>query len=256
MSSDDYRDVPRKNSEVRSLALRLRSFFGIADAERVDVLECAGRTQIWTVKGVRPFKLEVVSDDNMKDDVALTSYDGKTIVVQIPLRVHRSAFLGDGFSRNTIAHELGHAVMHFEKLTQGAAMARRSVKNLTPKWIASYESAEHHARVFAPAFLINETIARGLPSIDEISIRFGISRQSAEIYFDQLQAEKDRSASALRVRQIADELVSSMSPKRAGHPTFLTDCCSVCSNQTVVPIGPKFLCITCDTVYDRFQDGD
>ena len=255
MSNDDYRDVPRKNSEVRSLALRLRSFFGIAHVDRVDVLECASRNQIWTVKGEKRFRLDIVSDDKMRDDVGLTSYDGSTIVVQIPRRIRHAAFLGDGFARNTISHELGHAVMHFEKLTQGAVMARRSTKNVTPRWIPSYESAEHHARVFAPAFLINEAVARSLSSIDEISIRFGISRSSAEIYFDQCQAEKDRTASAARVRQIADEVINSMSPKRAV-PTFLNDCCSICGRQTVFPVGHKFMCQTCDTVYDRFQDGD
>jgi len=52
MSDEDYRDVPRKNSEVRALAARVRSFFGVADAEHVDVLDCASRSEIWTVKGV------------------------------------------------------------------------------------------------------------------------------------------------------------------------------------------------------------
>lgn len=76
--------------------------------------------------------------------------------------------------------------MHFEKLSLGAVMARRSAGNVTPKWISAYKSAEHHARVFAPAFLINEAIARSLNSVDEISVRFGISRPSAEIYFEQI----------------------------------------------------------------------
>jgi hypothetical protein len=255
MSNDDYRDVPRKNSEIRNIASRLRSFFGIADAEHLDVLECASGSTIWTVKGEKPFRLDIVSDDKMRDDVGLTRYDGRTIVVQIPRRIRHAAFLGDGFARNTVSHELGHAVMHFEKLTQGAVMARRSTRNVTPGWIPSYESAEHHARVFAPAFLINEAIARSLSSIDEISVRFGISRSSADIYFDQLQAERDRAASAARVRQIADEVIGSMSPKRSGQ-TFLSDSCSVCGKQTLFPVGHKFMCQTCDTIYDRFQDGD
>jgi hypothetical protein len=86
-------------------------------------------------------------------------------------------------------------------------------------------------------------------------VRFGISRSSAEIYFEQIQAEKDRPASAARVRRMVDDLIDTMSPKRAG-PTFLSDCYSVCSKQTVLPIGHKFMCVSCDTIYDRFQDGD
>lgn len=250
--SDDYRDVSRKNSEIRELATRLRSYFGVADAERVDVLDCASRSEIWTVEGIKPLRFEVISDSQMSDDAGLTSYDGKTIIIQIARRIRHDAFLGDGFARNTVAHELGHAVMHFEKLSRGAVMARRSAGNLTPKWISAFESAEHHAKVFAPAFLINEAVARSLTSIDEISVRFGISRSSAEIYFEQLQAEKDRPATAARFRRFVDDLIA---PKPAT-PNFLSDCCSVCTKQTVLPIGHKFMCMSCDTVYDRFQDGD
>jgi hypothetical protein len=255
MSDDDYKDVPRKNSEVRALAARLRSFFGVAGQERVDVIDCASRSEIWTVKGVKPLRLEVVSDDKMASNSGLTSYDGHTIVIQISRRIRHDAFLGDGYARNTIAHELGHAVMHFEKLSAGAVMARKSNRNVTHKWISAYESAEHHARVFAPAFLINDAVARTLNSVDEISVRFGVSRQSAEIYFDQIQSERDRTASAEYVRRAADEIIRSMSPKPSA-PTFMKDCCSVCNRQTVFPVGHKFMCQTCDTIYDRFQDGD
>jgi hypothetical protein len=255
MSDDDYRDVPRKNSEIRDLAARLRLHFGVSDVEHVDVIDCVGRGDIWTVKGVKPLRLEIVSDDQMTGNAGLTSYDGRTVIIQIPRRIRHDAFLGDGFARNTVAHELGHAVMHLDKLSRGAVMARRSTKNVTPKWIPAYESAEHHARVFAPAFLINETIARSLNSIDEISVRFGISRSSAEIYFEQIQSEKERPESAARVRRMVDDLIDSISPKRPGLK-FLSDCCSVCNRQTVLPIGHKFMCQTCDTIYDRFQDGD
>ncbi|MBR1269689.1 ImmA/IrrE family metallo-endopeptidase [Bradyrhizobium sp. AUGA SZCCT0222] len=250
--SDDYRDAPRQNSEVRDLAKRLRSYFGVADAERIDVLECAARDAIWTVKGIKPLRFDIVSDSQMPDDAGLTSYDGKTIIIQIARRIRHNAFMGDGFARNTVAHELGHAVMHFEKLSKGAVMARRSAGNRTHKWIPAYESAEHHAKVFAPAYLINETVARSITSIDEISVRFGISYSSAEIYFEQLQAEKERPAAAARFRRMVDDLIA---PKQTP-PKFLNDCCSVCTNQTVLPIGHKFMCMTCDTVYDRFQDGD
>jgi hypothetical protein len=255
MYDEDYKDVPRKNSEVRALAAQLRSFFGVADTEHVDAIDCAGRSEIWTVKGVKPLRLDVVSDDKMAGNAGLTSYDGHTIVIQISRRIRHDAFLGDGYARNTIAHELGHAVMHFEKLSAGAVMARKTNRNVTPKWISAYESAEHHARVFAPAFLINDAVARTLNSVDEISVRFGVSRQSAEIYLDQIQSEKDRAASAEYVRRTADEIIRSMSPKPST-PTFMKDCCSVCNRQTVFPVGHKFMCQTCDTIYDRFQDGD
>lgn len=87
MSGDDYRDVPRKNSEVRGLAARLRSHFGVSDTEHVDVLECASRGDIWTVKGIKPLRLEYLADNQMGDTAGLTSYDGRTIIIQIPRRI-------------------------------------------------------------------------------------------------------------------------------------------------------------------------
>jgi IrrE N-terminal-like domain len=65
----------------------------------------------------------------MPGDSGLTTYDGRKIVVQIPRRVRHNAFMGDGYARFTIAHELGHAALHPDKLMQGAALPRRVAGN-------------------------------------------------------------------------------------------------------------------------------
>jgi len=38
-------------------------------------------------------------------------------------------------------------------------LPRRTVGNVTPKWIPAFQSAEHQAKVFAPALLVNDAIA-------------------------------------------------------------------------------------------------
>jgi Zn-dependent peptidase ImmA (M78 family) len=150
----------------------------------------------------------------------------------------------------TLAHELGHAVIH-----NGVEMPRRALRNITPKWLSPFESAEHQGRVFAPAFLINDLIAKTLSSADEISIEFGISYESAKIYFEELTALRDRGKTTEKIRRIADEFRQSVTSV-ASKPHFINEVCTVCGNQTVFPVGCKFMCQTCDNVIDRFQDGD
>jgi hypothetical protein len=258
MSKDDYVVDPLRDAEVREHAKCLRDFLGVADVKRVDVLILEKATDIWTVKGVKPFRLEVVADDGLSQDSGLTTYDGSRVVVKIPRRVRYGAFMGDGYSRYTFAHELGHATQHLDKLMLGASMPRRRVGNVTPDWIPKFRSAEHQAMVFGAAFLINDRIARQLSSADDISIQFGVSLEAARIYFEQMQEEIARPTSSLRVQKMAEEVKAAISPKVSSETkmTFLNDPCLSCGQQKVFPVGHKFMCQACDTVYDRFQDGD
>ena len=115
--------------------------------------------------------------------------------------------------RYTFGHELGHVTQHLDKLMLGASMPRRRVGNVTPDWIPKFRSAEHQAMVFGDAFLINDEIARGLSSADDISIQFGVSLPAARIYFEQMQEEIARPASSLRVLKIAEEVKAAIAPK-------------------------------------------
>jgi hypothetical protein len=258
MSTDDYVVDPLRDHEVRERAKTLRRELGWADAERVDPLSLESRTEIWTVRGKKPFKLELAADAEMPGDSGLTTYDGSNIVVKIPRHIRHKAFMGDGYARFTIAHELGHATLHLDKLMQGAALPRRMAGNVLPKWIPKFKSAEHQANVFGAALLINETTARELSSPEEISVQAGVSLTAARIYFEQVQEELARPAAAARVQKIADEVREALATPKASAATtaFLNDPCSCCGQQKLFPVGHKFMCQACDTVYDRFQDGD
>lgn len=257
MSTDDYVVDPLRDLEVREHARTLRRELGWADSERVDPLSLESETEIWTVRGKKPFKLEFVADAQMPGDSGLTTYDGTRIVVRIPRHIRHRAFMGDGYSRFTIAHELGHATLHLDKLMQGAALPRRLVGNALPKWIPKFKSAEHQANVFGATLLINDAMARRLASPEDISVQAGISLAAARIYFEQIQEELARPASAARVQKIADEVRAALAHKTSGTTiTFLNDPCSCCGQQKLFPVGHKYMCQACDTVYDRFQDGD
>jgi Zn-dependent peptidase ImmA (M78 family) len=248
----DYPVSPRSDEQVTQLAKRLRAYFGLSDVRRIDVLACARSRSIWTVNGERELRLELRSDDEMGLDDGLTIYEEKSIVIAVKRSIHYAAYMGDGRARNTFGHEFGHCVMH-----KGAPKSRRTLGNAKFKFVQPFESAEHQAKVFAPAFLINDETAARLGSAEEISVEFGVSLESATIYYRQLLAQRDRQRSAENVLRMAKEARAVLSPPKTTHTvTFLAEPCSICRNATIFPIGHKFMCRTCDAVFDRFQDGD
>jgi uncharacterized protein DUF955 len=248
----DYPVTPRSDDQVKQLAKRLREFFGVSAERRIDVIACARSRSIWTVSGERELRLDLRCDDEMGPDDGLTTYEGKLIVVAIKRSVHYAAYMGDGRARNTFGHEFGHCVIH-----NGAPKSRRALGNKKFNFIQAYESAEHQAKVFAPAFLINDEIAVRLARAEEISVEFGVSLESATIYYRQLLAQRDRQKSAKKILRMAEEARAVLSPPKTVHRvTFLAEPCSRCGHPRVFPIGHKFMCQTCDAVFDRFQDGD
>jgi hypothetical protein len=66
MSSDDYMVDPRKDSEVRGNGKQLRKFLGLTNVDQIDVLILEEVSEIWTEKGVKPFRLEVVPDEDLR----------------------------------------------------------------------------------------------------------------------------------------------------------------------------------------------
>jgi Zn-dependent peptidase ImmA (M78 family) len=249
---DDYRVKGRSNLEIRQLAKKTREFFGVVEERHVDVLTCLTSKSIWTVNGKKRLNFLVRPDFEMGTSDGMTSHSKDVVTIAVKQSVHDNAFMGDGRARNTLAHELGHAVMH-----NGIEMPRRALGNVTPKWLKSkpFESAEHQVRVFAPAFLINDLIAETLASAGDISIEFGISLESATIYFEELTALRSRDEVAEKIRRIADDFRETVTPVDS-KLHFIDDVCTVCGKQTVFPVGAKFMCQTCDNVSDRFQDGD
>ncbi|SRR6266568_1988695 len=248
--SDDYRIKGRSNLEVRELAKKTRDFFDISGCGRVDILTCLTSPTIRTVRGIQRLNFQVRPDSEMGVNDGETSYGKGIVTIAVKQSVRNMALVGDGRARHTLAHELGHAVMH-----DGVHMSRRAAGNVTPKWIKPFESAEHQAKVFAAAFLINDVIANTLSSAEEVSVEFGVSLESAKIFYEELIEQRNREKTADNIRRMADEfraLIAPAPPK----VRYIKEPCAVCGNPTVFPLGIKFMCETCDTVSDRFQDGD
>lgn len=248
---DDYPTKSRSNEEVQKLAKKLRRFFEVPAGGRVDVLACLKKETILTVRGVERLVYKVRPDAEMGDDDAVTSYAKGVVTITVKKSVDYDALMGVGRARNTLAHELGHAVMH-----DSAPKARQTgaVGKSTPKWLKPYKSAEHQAKVFAAAFLIDDAAAKELPSAKAISVDFGVSLESATIHFDKLTERRNKPKANERVARKAKAFCEPIPDP--GPPKYLKERCTSCGQQTLYPSGSKFSCATCGGAVDRFQDGD
>src|SRR5579862_8649041 len=110
--SDDYRVKSRSDLEIRQLAKRARDFFGVSKHPRVDVLACLKGKTVWTVSGEKGLNFQTPPDTEMGAKDGSTSFGKRIVTIAIKQSVCQTALIGDGRSRNTLAHELGHAVMH------------------------------------------------------------------------------------------------------------------------------------------------
>src|SRR5580704_3787971 len=236
--ANDYIVKERSNDECCGLAKKSRAWFGQGDAQYLDICECLTKEEIWTVYGVRRLVLEIKPDEEIGEEDAVTTYTAGTVTITVKQSCWNGAKRGQVRHRQTLAHELGHAVQGHAEMRADAPMARRqgaAGKYIAPKdrpstyrsaeGLPASKSAEHQAKIFAPAFLINDRIAETLSSANEIALAFGISQQSAQIYFEQLTKHRNKKASARRVRQMADETIARLSKQSAlPHKPQLPDC--------------------------------
>jgi len=154
----------------------------------------------------------------------------------------------------TLAHELGHAVMH---AAEGAVdhRATGAAGTTTISKINASESAEHQAKVFASAFLIDDTRAKELGSPLEIATEFLVSLSAAEICYERLQEEAERAAAAQRVMKGNQDFQELMQHLARPH-RYLDIPCVACKNPTLIPTGAKVFCVTCRYKGDHPQSGD
>lgn len=240
------------DAEIRTLARSLLSFLEAPNSERVEILACLRAGHIWTIRGIKRLVYEICADSELGKDDARTEYPAGGIVIKAKLSVHRALEAGDGRARFTLAHELGHAVLH-----DGMTRARRtdSRGSRRHRWEKPYEDPERQANVFAASLLIDAAVARNLRTPKEIMRRFGVSLKAAEICFDILEEERERPDTARRVKEKAAAFCAQPSFDPVLSLRFLPDPCENCGERALLPEGTKVRCQCCKAVMD-FQDGD
>ena len=208
--SIDKRVPGRSNEEIRRIAERTKVDFSVSRLRPVNILRCLQSGSVLTFYGRKKLIFIIVDDDSSD----LTGIDAKTefskdaVTITCTRSVRNRAEMGVGRDRMTLAHELGHAVVHHSTplfRLVGAAGSTALARE------AAYTSAEHQAKVFASAFLIHDEDAANMTDAHEISVQFGVSLKAAEVCFDRVLRKAERQRNAARVRKSADEAIELLS---------------------------------------------
>lgn len=176
MTVDDYVVDPRSSKDIEAISLAWRDALGVPNDWAPNIVDLV---ESKVPKLVRAFALVIRRDGEMDDAEAFTEFQPPQIVVRES--IYRNALKGHGRSRMTLAHELGHLVMH-----PGAAKPRASMA-IASKNTPLYHSAEWQARKFASLFLLPTHIVLQFDSIEELVQCCKVSQQASEIRFEEVR---------------------------------------------------------------------
>jgi Zn-dependent peptidase ImmA (M78 family) len=123
------------------------------------------------------FSYAVLTKDEMGDDEARTYPD--KYLIEIREDVYDAATDGDRRAQFTLAHEVGHLVLH-AGLDKSVRFARSSTEHKI------YEDSEWQADVFAAEFLMPYETAVLCKRADEISEKFEVSQSAAKTRFEKI----------------------------------------------------------------------
>jgi Zn-dependent peptidase ImmA (M78 family) len=175
---EDFRVAARSAKEIEALTLAWRDRLGVPNEwapSMVRLLE----NELPKIPKLGQFALVTRADLGMGDAEAYTEFNPPHIVVRNS--VYQLARKGDGRSRMTLAHELGHLVMH-----PGAAKLRSDFGRSNSVKLRPFESAEWQANKFASLFLMPLHIIRDFASASQLTENCQVSLRAAEIRFSEL----------------------------------------------------------------------
>jgi Zn-dependent peptidase ImmA (M78 family) len=171
---DDYKVDPRSAKNIELLTLAWRDRLGVPNIWAPDMLRLL-EIELPKIPKLGQFALITRSELEMGDAEAYTEFNPPHIVVRNS--VYQSARKADGRSRMTLAHELGHLVMH-----PGAAKLRSEWAPTNTR-LKPFESAEWQANKFASLFLMPLHVIREFTSPSQLAESCQVSQQAAQIRF-------------------------------------------------------------------------
>lgn len=166
----DYQVRPRSRKVIREIAHKFRTVAGVG-RPRFDILRF----------------IDVVLPDIMDEDITLDINDDDprlqgnhayaepdSFRIVASTAIVRGADQGGGFERMTLAHELGHVILHrgIDPVFARAA---------EPETLKAYESAEWQAKALAGELMLYPKFLEGHESSAEMAELFGVTPLAAEV---------------------------------------------------------------------------
>lgn len=157
---------PKSKTAIAAIGSALRKAIGTESVPRFPIVEIYDWLD-WIVPGAR---YEVVESHLLGDDDARTYPDKGLILIRE--QVYDAAANGEGRARFTLAHELGHLMMH-----RNISFAR--VNPLSPPKI--YANSEWQADVFASHLLIPANLLSAYKNSEDVVRDFCVSWAAADL---------------------------------------------------------------------------
>lgn len=165
-----YKAHPTSRWEIRKYAQQIRKVLGLENTEYVDIVAL--------MEGVFPlilgddhFSVEIIEKERMGNNHGLT--DPQNGKIYIREDVYEGACRGIGRDRLTMAHELGHFLMH-KDIATGLARVGNGEE------IPTYCDPEWQANAFAGEFLMDHEVIKNM-TVKEVVHRCGVSYQAAGV---------------------------------------------------------------------------
>jgi IrrE N-terminal-like domain len=194
--SEDHYVQPLSKVEIEEKAYAWRDAFELsahcAAPDMPSVLE------ISLPKRLPLISIQIMSDAEMNNVEAFTTFDPPTISIRESVYLAAATF--DGRARMTLAHELGHLVLHKSAAPLNRAPERyKNADKLKP-----FASAEYQANAFGAAFLVPEWIACEFDDADALARHCCVSRKLAEIRLGAVKVRQPSPGDVVANRLVRD----------------------------------------------------
>lgn len=166
--SSRFRAVGMSRADIRRVAQAVRDVFGLAQQPYFPIVQVLESALDRLVPG---FAWDIREKQDLGADHGLTDHCEKVILIRED--VYLGAVAGNGRDRGTVAHEIGHAILHAP-----ARLARRMPDS--PE-VPTYCCPEWQAKAFAGELLVDcRQLAQG-DTVYTVASRFGVSLDSARV---------------------------------------------------------------------------
>jgi Zn-dependent peptidase ImmA (M78 family) len=160
--------MPLSREKIRNVAKKVRQIAQELTGKDPAFFEIVKFLDVTLPEYIEEYSLEVLEADQMGDFHGHTIPDEHTI--EIRSDVYKRAYERHGRDRMTMAHELGHYVLH-SKLGMARMMPRESIK--------PYRSSEWQANAFAGELLISAEHISQCSNPTEACSLFGVTMDAA-----------------------------------------------------------------------------
>lgn len=175
MAADRFKALPVSRDDIRRLTQGIRKVCGVADDPHFPIVEVIE----FALPAIAPgFTWQVVEMSDLRGAHADTDPIGK--VIRLGVDTYERAVAGAGRDRMTLAHEVGHAIMH------KPAHLQRMIGAHAPR---TFECPEWQAKAFAGELLFSFTHVGRFRSSAAAARACGISYDAAEVMWGVYQRQ-------------------------------------------------------------------